>query len=529
MRLKSWLCWKSAPRERETAAAKTSPDDGCPEHVKPLLQVKALQTICLQRRGALLRLKDSLKKVDPEPSLARLSAARTASATLRKQLQSGDRARAEGVEGQNVATTGEVCDCKEATEGDVHGSREAPEPELCSSPVQRTAAAWRVEASRLSLALTERRRLNECLKLEVQSLESAFQSLIQLGDHQVADLSCVQERNATLSQEHEQSSLECREHHRDYWQEQAPYLGSDMDDVDGLQLRAAGLHKELSKLEAKLLDARSAADSAAQDALGAARGVLNKSIEAALQSPSEGSPPVMGTSKEAYEQAQLPQPAFDEPEGELAAGDAEDATSDLGSFDELPEAEEAEEVEEADVGSDGIRVRDGHGSGKEASADSGAPVPGSSPAEQAGKVSIREQAQPAMSDEERALDIGNAIKSMSRHIERFERASRTARIAPPPSSPDAAVHSGGATAGSLRQTAAGSDPARMLEETVKENRTLQLQIEHCRERLRQRFLQQEIAQHRLKAQLQSARPTQGRHAPTAVPRGIPGTRPKQFA
>eukprot|EP00439_Symbiodinium_sp_Y106_P032938 s3268_g3.t4 len=499
-------------------------------------EVKALQTICLQRRGALLRLKDSLKKVDPEPSLARLSAARTASATLRKQLQSGDRARAEGVEGQNVATTGEVCDCKEATEGDVHGSREAPEPELCSSPVQRTAAAWRVEASRLSLALTERRRLNECLKLEVQSLESAFQSLIQLGDHQVADLSCVQERNATLSQEHEQSSLECREHHRDYWQEQAPYLGSDMDDVDGLQLRAAGLHKELSKLEAKLLDARSAADSAAQDALGAARGVLNKSIEAQdnfrqakrnTWSNSESSwgvqiccaqdrdLQVMGTSKEAYEQAQLPQPAFDEPEGELAAGDAEDATSDLGSFDELPEAEEAEEVEEADVGSDGIRVRDGHGSGKEASADSGAPVPGSSPAEQAGKVSIREQAQPAMSDEERALDIGNAIKSM-RHIERFERASRTARIAPPPSSPDAAVHSGGATAGSLRQTAAGSDPARMLEETVKENRTLQLQIEHCRERLRQRFLQQEIAQHRLKAQLQSARPTQGRHAPTAA-------------
>ena len=46
--------------------------------------------------------------------------------------------------------------------------------------------------------------------------------------------------------------------------------------------------------------------------------------------------------------------------------------------------------------------------------------------------------------------------------------------------------------------------ARMLEETVKENRTLQLQIEHCRERLRQRFLQQEIAQHRLKARLAGA-------------------------
>ncbi|CAE7233103.1 erkA [Symbiodinium sp. CCMP2592] len=494
--------------------------------------VKALQTICLQRRGALLRLKDSLKKVDPEPSLARLSVAREASATLRKQLQSGDRARPEGVEGQSVATTGEVAggslNCKEAAEGDAQGSREAPEPELCSSPVQRTAAAWRVEASRLSLALTERRRLNECLKLEVQTLESAFQSLIQLGDHQVADLSCVQERNATLSQEHEQSSLECREHHRDYWQEQAPYQGSDMDDVDGLQLRAAGLHKELSKLEAKLLDARSAADSAAQDALGAARGVLDKSIEAALQSPSEGSPPVMATGKEAYEQAQLPQPAFDEPEGELAAGDAEDATSDLGSFDELPEAA-AEEVEEADVGSDGIRDVHGYGTGKEVSADSGASVPGSSPAEQAGKAAICEQAQPATSDKERALDIGNAIKSMSRHIERFERASRTARIAPPPSSPDAAVLSGVATAGSLRQTAAGSDPARILEETVKENRTLQLQIEHCRERLRQRFLQQEIAQHRLKAQLQSARPTQGRHAPTAVPRGIAGTGPKQFA
>ena len=87
----------------------------------------------------------------------------------------------------------------------------------------------------------------------MQSLESAFQSLIQLGDHQVADLSCVQdtspttpvrypsssskvsysldsaifskERNATLSQEHEQSSLECREHHRDYWQEQARNRG----------------------------------------------------------------------------------------------------------------------------------------------------------------------------------------------------------------------------------------------------------------------------------------------------------------
>ena len=39
---------------------------------------------------------------------------------------------------------------------------------------------------------------------------------------------------------------------------------------------------------------------------------------------------------------------------------------------------------------------------------------------------------------------------------------------------------------------------------MKENRTLQLQIEHCRERLRQRFLQQEIAQHRLKARLAEA-------------------------
>lgn len=483
----------------------------------------------------MLRLKDSLKKVDPEPSLARLSAVQAASATLRKQLQSGGRAE---VEGQNTAKTGEVaggspCDCKEAAEGHAHGSREAPETELCSSPVQRTAAAWRVEASRLSLALTERRRLNECLKLEVQTLESAFQSLIQLGDHQVADLSCVQERNATLSQEHEQSSLECREHHRDYWQEQAPYQGSDMDDVDGLQLRAAGLHKELSKLEARLLDARSAADSAAQDALGAARGVLNKSIEAALQSPSEGSPPVSKEAKEAKE-AQ-PQPAFDEPEGELAAGD-EDANSDLGSFDELPEAEAeeaegaegAEEAEGVRAESDGIREH-GHGTGKEAEADSlGAPVLGSSRT-----VAIREQAQPATSDKELGLDIGHAIKSMSRHIERFERASRTARIAPPPSSPDAAVHSSGATTGSLRQTAAGSEPARILEETVKENRTLQLQIEHCRERLRQRFLQQEIAQHQLKAQLQSARPAAGgRHAP-AVPRGIrpgsAGTGLRQFA
>lgn len=499
----------------------------------------------------MLRLKDSLKKVDPEPSLARLSAVQAASATLRKQLQSGGRAE---VEGQNTAKTGEVaggspCDCKEAAEGHAHGSREAPETELCSSPVQRTAAAWRVEASRLSLALTERRRLNECLKLEVQTLESAFQSLIQLGDHQVSivvkynkqslapnvadSANFSKERNATLSQEHEQSSLECREHHRDYWQEQAPYQGSDMDDVDGLQLRAAGLHKELSKLEARLLDARSAADSAAQDALGAARGVLNKSIEAALQSPSEGSPPVSKEAKEAKE-AQ-PQPAFDEPEGELAAGD-EDANSDLGSFDELPEAEAeeaegaegAEEAEGVRAESDGIREH-GHGTGKEAEADSlGAPVLGSSRT-----VAIREQAQPATSDKELGLDIGHAIKSMSRHIERFERASRTARIAPPPSSPDAAVHSSGATTGSLRQTAAGSEPARILEETVKENRTLQLQIEHCRERLRQRFLQQEIAQHRLKAQLQSARPAAGgRHAP-AVPRGIrpgsAGTGLRQFA
>ncbi|CAE7526888.1 erkA [Symbiodinium sp. CCMP2456] len=524
-------------------------------------EVKALQTLCLQRRGQVLRLKDSLKKVDPGPSLARLSHVRAASATLRKrQLQSGSRAA--GVEGQNTAGTSEVAESgslcgKEAAEGDAYGSREVPEPELCS-PVQRTAAAWRVEASRLSLALTERRRLNECLKLEVQTLESAFQSLIQLGDHQVADLSCVQERNATLSQEHEQSSLECREHHRDYWQEQAPYQGSDMDDVDGLQLRAAGLHKELSKLEARLLDARSAADSAAQDALGAARGVLNKSIEAALQSPSEGSPPVsMSTGKASEAQLpQPPQPAFDEPEGELAAGDedgghlgtagrgaasaAEDANSDLGSFDELPEGpeaeaqeaeepEEAEEAEQARAESDGIRdghVRHGHGTGKEAEADSlGAPVLGSVLAEQAGTVALREQAQPATSDKELGLDIGHAIKSMSRHIERFERASRTARLAPP-SSPDAAV----ATAGSLRQTAAGSEPARILEETVKENRTLQLQIEHCRERLRQRFLQQEIAQQRLKAQLQSARPARGRHAAAAVPCGIrPGTGQRQFA
>ena len=107
----------------------------------------------------MLRLKDSLKKVDPEPSLARLSAVQAASATLRKQLQSGGRAEVEG----NTAKTGEVaggslCDCKEAAEGHAHGSGEAPETELCSSPVQRTAAAWRVEASRLSLALSEAQR-----------------------------------------------------------------------------------------------------------------------------------------------------------------------------------------------------------------------------------------------------------------------------------------------------------------------------------------------------------------------------------
>lgn len=169
----------------------------------------------------------------------------------------------------------------------------------------------------------------------------------------------------------------------------------------------------------------------------------------------------------------------------MPASAAEDANSDLGSFDELPEAEAeeaegaegAEEAEGVRAESDGIREH-GHGTGKEAEADSlGAPVLGSSRT-----VAIREQAQPATSDKELGLDIGHAIKSMStlwqllqglsisgspscrhmylkcaadtcrlrRHIERFERASRTARIAPPPSSPDAAVHSSGATTGASR-------------------------------------------------------------------------------
>ena len=162
MPLTRWLCWKSVPRE--TAIPKA---EECAEHVKPLMQVKAFQTICLQRRGALQRVKDALAKVDFQAPEARLLAAREALRVLRKRLHAVQ-ARPGASGATEAVGAGE--DLRAAAGEAATPPAETVQPdvqqEVCNSKVQRTADVWKAEAARLSLALAERRRLNDCLKLE---------------------------------------------------------------------------------------------------------------------------------------------------------------------------------------------------------------------------------------------------------------------------------------------------------------------------------------------------------------------------
>ena len=111
-------------------------------------------------------MKDALEKVDCRDYQARLLAAQAASAALRTKLERRAQSAAEGAEVQ-------------APEARGHAAPEAAQPPapaaVCNSKVQRTADAWKAEVSRLSLALAERRRLNDCLKLEVGGLRMGYE------------------------------------------------------------------------------------------------------------------------------------------------------------------------------------------------------------------------------------------------------------------------------------------------------------------------------------------------------------------
>ena len=128
MPVKPWICWK-APKRKSVPAELPSKD-----HVKPLLQLKALKTKCHQRQVAVRQCQELLKTMQQR--------ARAAQAEL-----------------------SQLC-AKDAPAEKVSESREEGQIE---NPSQKVGADfWKAEASRLATALQERRKLNDCLRYEAR-------------------------------------------------------------------------------------------------------------------------------------------------------------------------------------------------------------------------------------------------------------------------------------------------------------------------------------------------------------------------
>ncbi|CAJ1375896.1 unnamed protein product [Effrenium voratum] len=196
-------CWRKPRTETP------EPEEAEPDHVKPLMQVKALRTKCAQRAVALRRAREALRRC-------------------------GDKAEAR------------------------KAVRRPESADASAGAISRTADVWKVEVLRLKAAVQQRQCLNAGLRQEVEGLEKAFQSLIELGDQHVADLSCVQERNAALETPPSESktSPECAGY------EEAMPLEDMEQELNGLEAQLLQARREAAKaeaaapMEAQLLQAR---------------------------------------------------------------------------------------------------------------------------------------------------------------------------------------------------------------------------------------------------------------------------------
>lgn len=128
MPVKPWLCWKA-----QKALPSADPVENPTDHIKPLLQLKALKTKCFQRKVALRQRQESLQTVKDRVRAA-------------QEIWSAKDARPDP--GVTVSSCGEE------------------EVETAEIPKGYRKDVWETEASSLATALQERRTLNECLRFE---------------------------------------------------------------------------------------------------------------------------------------------------------------------------------------------------------------------------------------------------------------------------------------------------------------------------------------------------------------------------
>lgn len=428
---KPWICWK-VPKpvpNNETSKAVAVPEDSeRNEQLKKFLQFKALQTKCHQRQVSLRQGQQILKA-----TAERWRLAEERNSSLRRTGSAASAPRGPVVVPQEAAS-----------------AAEAP------GPLPRTAEMWRAEAVKLRGALEERKTLNQCLRLEVETLERAFHSLIELGDQQMADLSCMQERNASLRGQQQDAHADCREQHSSYWETQAMHDASPSAAsvascgtlVDEMQRTAAAMHRELGALEAQLLQSRQEADLAQQQAVVLAQ----QHLQAAMKPQSVFSP---------------------SPRSHVGRLEADFAV----------DPEDPEEMEA--LGHDMSSIQE------DTSKDALPALPA---------VELEQQGP--------SQDLQLPLRS---EVE-VSQSPQNQMTPGPPDAPDA-----------LRAAAVVElDPR--LQHHVSENQHLELHILHCKERLRQRLLKEQIAQLQLKAELQRLRGRQW--MPTAEGIGFP--RPMSF-
>eukprot|EP00434_Breviolum_minutum_P028831 symbB.v1.2.025501.t2/scaffold2452.1/size150514/2 len=385
--------------------------------LKRLMQLKALQTKCHQRQVSLRQRQESLKHLSERRNRAQ-------QALLPRE------------------------------QGPPTVAGEAPSP---ATPMPaffpRTAEMWKAEAAKLSSALQERRTLNDCLRVEVRTLEKAFQSLIELGDQQ--------ERNASLRTQQHDAHVECREQHSSYWEVQmheaaSPSAASVESGVEEMQCRAAALHRELGALEAQLLQSRRYADQAQQQAVVMAQ----QHLQAALKAPSAGSP---------------------SPRSTFARWAEADFSVDPEDSEEM-EAVGANDLDVSSIHEDskGFPTNSGPSSMKPGTELDRLPDRNSTPEKALGTM----PEMPEMPELPQSPRIAGTMDADS--LSDMDGLRCAAGVAVAPVSHD-----------------------RLQHPIFRQKQDLELHILHCKERLRQRLLKEQIAQHRLKAELRLRRVCRG--------------------